>query len=366
VLARAVPRTRGLNDPAMTLRGPIYACLALLLAACGTLATTAGRTTMEAKSMNSFTVIAHRGASGYLPEHTLEGVAMAHAMGADFIEQDVVLTRDDVLIVLHDLYLDAVTDVAQRFPERQRADGRHYAIDFTLDEIRSLRVQERLGDDGRPVFPGRFPRATGVFRIPTLVEEIELIQGLNRSTGREAGLYIEPKSPAWHGEQGKDLMAAVLGLLDDYGLANADARVVLQSFDPDALRYARDDLRCGLRMVQLIGENSWQESTTDFDFLRTAEGLTGVAEYAQGIGPWLPQVVAINRNGTSDISSLVRQAHQLGLFVHAYTLRADQLPPPVGTIADAVRILVDQADLDGVFTDHPDQVLQHLPARGLP
>jgi len=366
VLARAVPRTRGLNDPGMTLSRPIYACLTLLLAGCGTLATTPARTTTEANSMSSFTVIAHRGASGYLPEHTLEGVAMAHAMGADFIEQDVVLTRDDVLIVLHDLYLDAVTDVAQRFPERQRADGRHYAIDFTLDEIRSLRVQERRGNDGRPAFPGRFPSAVGIFRVPTLAEEIELIQGLNRSTGREAGLYIEPKSPAWHGEQGKDLMAAVLGLLDDYGLADADARVVLQSFDPDALRYARDDLRCGLRMVQLIGENSWQESTTDFDFLRTAEGLTGVAEYAQGIGPWLPQVVAINRNGTSDISSLVRQAHQLGLFVHAYTLRADQLPPPVGTIADAVRILVDQADLDGVFTDHPDQVLQHLPARGLP
>ena len=366
MLARAVPRTRGLNDPDMTPRGPIYACLALLLTGCGTLATTPARTTMEAKSMSSFTVIAHRGASGYLPEHTLEGVAMAHAMGADFIEQDVVLTRDNVLIVLHDLYLDAVTDVAQRFPERQRSDGRHYAIDFTLDEIRSLRVQERLGDDGRPVFPGRFPSATGVFRIPTLVEEIELIQGLNRSTGREAGLYIEPKSPAWHREQGKDLMAAVLRLLDDYGLADADDRVVLQSFDPDALRYARDDLRCGLRMVQLIGENSWRESAADFGFLRSPEGLAEIADYAQGIGPWLPQVVTINRNGSPDISSLVREAHQLGLFVHAYTLRADQLPPAVGTIADAVRILVDQVELDGVFTDHPDQVLQHLPAKNRP
>ena len=90
--------------------------------------------------MKNFTVIAHRGASGYLPEHTLEGVAMAHAMGADYIEQDVVLTRDDQLIVLHDLYLNAVTDVAATFPDRKREDGKHYAIDFTLEEIKTLRV----------------------------------------------------------------------------------------------------------------------------------------------------------------------------------------------------------------------------------
>ena len=312
--------------------------------------------------MNLFTVIAHRGASGYLPEHTLEAAAMAHAMGSDYIEQDVVLTRDDRLIVLHDLYLDAVTDVAERFPGRQRPDGRHYAIDFTLDEIRTLRVNGRVRPDGRSAVPGRFPASGGSFRVPTLAEEIKLIQDLDRSTGRTTGLYVEPKAPAWHSAQGKDLVAAVLDLLARKHLADAENRVLLQSFDQDALRYARHELRCGLRMVQLIGENSWQESPTDFDYLRTPKGLAGVAEYAQGIGPWLPQVVEIRSNGTCEFSSLVSQAHQLGLFVHAYTLRADQLPPAVATIADAVRILVDQAGLDGVFTDHPDQVIEHLPA----
>lgn len=346
----------------MTIHGPLCTCLAVLLAGCSTLPTSPGRTAMEPENMNSFTVIAHRGASGYLPEHTLEGAAMAHAMGADFIEQDVVLTRDDVLIVLHDLHLDAVTDVARRFAGRQRADGHHYAIDFTLEEIRSLRVHERLKADGSPEFPGRFPAATGTFRIPTLAEEIELIQGLNRSTGREAGLYIEPKAPAWHREQGKDLMAAVLQLLADYGFKGPQDKVLLQSFDPDALRYARDQLRSGLRMVQLIGENSWRESAADFDFLRSPEGLVGIAEYAQGIGPWLPQVIDISDVRTSDISDLVGRAHQLGLFVHAYTLRADQLPSSIGSMAEAVRILVGEAGLDGVFTDHPDQVIQHLPA----
>ena len=149
--------------------------------------------------MNSFTVIAHRGASGYLPEHTLEGVAMAHAMGADFIEQDVVLTRDDRA----DRPARPLSGRRDRrgrsaFPDRQRADGRHYAIDFTLEEIRSLRVQERLETTAARCFRGAFPAPAGFSGVPTLDEEIELIQGLNRSTGREAGLYIEPKSPAWH------------------------------------------------------------------------------------------------------------------------------------------------------------------------
>ena len=346
----------------MTVRGIICACLALLLTGCGTLTPTPGHLTAESENMNAFTVIAHRGASGYLPEHTLEGAAMAHAMGVDYIEQDVVLTQDDVLIVLHDLYLDAVTDVAQRYPGRQRADGRHYAIDFTLEEIRSLRVHERLEANGRPAFADRFPAATGMFRVPTLAEEIELIRGLNRSTGRDVGLYIEPKAPAWHREQGKDLLAAVLELLADYGLADAEDRVLLQSFDPDALRYARETLHSKLRMVQLIGENSWRESSADFDFLRSTEGLAEIADYAQGIGPWLPQVIDISDVRTSDISDLVVHAHQLGLFVHAYTLRADQLPSSINSMPEAVRILVSEAGLDGVFTDHPDQVIEHLPA----
>jgi glycerophosphoryl diester phosphodiesterase len=337
-----------------------------LLFGCGTLPKVTHESPESSERMKDFLVIAHRGASGYLPEHTLEGAAMAHAMGADYIEQDVVLTRDDRLIVLHDLYLDAVTDVAERFPGRHRADGRHYAIDFTLEEIRTLRVHDRVKADGSPAFPGRFPEDSRIFGIPTHEEEIELIQGLNRSTGRAAGLYIEPKSPAWHAGEGKDLMAAVLGLLARFGLAEAQDRVLLQSFDSDALRYARKDLHCRLRMVQLIGENSWDESPTDFDLLRSAKGLAEVAEYAQGIGPWLPQVVDINHIDTFDMSDLVSQAHQLGLFVHAYTLRADQLPPGVGSMANAVRILVDQAGLDGVFTDHPDQVIAQLPARELP
>ncbi|MGK2926822.1 MAG: glycerophosphodiester phosphodiesterase [Lysobacterales bacterium] len=335
--------------------------LCSLLAACGTL-TSMPTPSKSSTPMKDFTVIAHRGASGYLPEHTLEGAAMAHAMGADYIEQDVLLTRDGVLIVLHDLYLDAVTDVAERYPGRARPDGRHYAIDFTLEEIRRLRVHERTGPDGEPAFPGRFTQETSIFHVPTLAEEIDLIEGLNRSTGRHVGLYIEPKAPAWHEAEGKDLMVAVLALLANHGLNDADDKVLLQSFDFDALRRAREELGTELGLVQLIGENDWQESRTDFAFLQTEAGLREVARFARGIGPWLPQVVQVKDDGSMGISDLTAMAQRLGLFVHAYTLRADQLPPALGSMPEAVRVLVEEVQLDGVFTDHPDQVIASLSA----
>jgi len=305
-----------------------------------------------------FIVIAHRGASGYLPEHTLEAVAMAHAMEVDYIEQDVAATYDHALIVLHDLYLDAVSDVAVRFPGRSREDGRHYAIDFTLEEIRTLRVHERVNPDGQPEFPGRFPHRESLFRIPTLAEEITLIQGLNRSSGRNVGIYIEPKSPAWHTAEGRDIVKQVIAELAYFGYRSRDDKAILQSFDTRYLEYARNELETDLRLVQLIGENSWLESDSDFDYLRTAEGLKSIAGLVDGIGPWLPQLVQLRADGTSGSSGLAGLAHQLGLFVHGYTLRADQLPEEIADMSSAVDLLVDRVGVDGVFTDHPDRVLR--------
>ena len=126
-------------------------------------------------------VIAHRGASAYLPEHTPAAKAVAFAMGADYVEQDVVLTRDGVPVVLHDIHIDTVTDVARRFPERRRADGRYYAIDFTLAELRRLAASERFDPrTGNAVFAGRFPVGKSSFQVPTLEEELQLVQGLER------------------------------------------------------------------------------------------------------------------------------------------------------------------------------------------
>ena len=302
-------------------------------------------------------VIAHRGASGYLPEHTLEAVAVAHAMGADYLEQDVVLTRDDVPVVLHDIHLDTVTDVARRFSARKRDDGRYYVIDFTLAELKQLRVNERISlGTGQPVFPGRFPSGWASFEIPTLEEEIQLVQGLNKTTGREAGVYPEIKEPAWHRKQGKDLSPVVLALLARYGYRTKADRVFLQCFDFGEVSRIRGELGYQGRIVQLIGD------TPDFNHLRTRAGLAEIAKVADGIGPPLQAVIS-GRTGTSyQVTDLVRDAHAAGLVVHPYTFRADALPDYAPTLEDLFHAFFDVAQVDGVFTDQTDRAVAFLRA----
>jgi glycerophosphoryl diester phosphodiesterase len=307
-------------------------------------------------------VIAHRGASGYLPEHTLEAKAYAHALGAHYIEQDVVATRDDRLVVLHDIHLDRVTNVAEKFPQRKRDDGRYYARDFDLAEIKSLTVWERRGDDGiTAVYPNRFPTGVGTFRVPTLREEIKLIQGLNKATGRNAGIYPEIKSPAWHRREGVDLSSLVIEQLDDLGYRTKADPVYLQCFDAAEVRRIRLELDCGLKLVQLLGENSWGESDTDYDALKTPAGLEMLSQLADGVGPWLGQLVSTaDVDGTPVTTGLVSAAHAAGLEVHPYTFRADQLPPGFETMEEMVRWFVETLGIDGLFTDFPDLAIKAL------
>lgn len=322
---------------------PFALVVAVLLAA--------SSTTLMARPL----VIAHRGSSGYLPEHTLEAAAHAHALGSDYIEQDVVASRDGVLVVLHDIHVDTVTDVAHRFPGRARADGRFYAIDFDWAELRSLHVRERFDPaTGEPIYPQRFPANGAAFRLCTLEEQILLIQGLNASTGREVGIYVEFKAPAWHAAHGFDLGAALLRTLERHGYRDASDRVFVQCFDAAALRRLRTELGTRLRLVQLIGENAWGESDTDYDALRTPEGLRAVAEYAQGIGPHLGQIfTGRTPDGRPRQTTLLREARAAGLFVHAYTFRADALPEGVESPEELVQLFV-AAGVDGLFIDHPD------------
>lgn len=307
-------------------------------------------------------VIAHRGASGYLPEHTLEAKAMAHAMRADFIEQDVVLTKDGVPVVLHDIHLDTVTNVSSVYPDRAREDGRFYAIDFTIDEIKRLRVTERIDlKTGKAVYPKRFPVSAAEFVVPSLAEEIELIQGLNKSTRRDVGIYPEIKAPAWHRGQGQDISRTVLEVLKQFGYRNKSDNIYLQCFDAAETRRLREELKCQLRLVQLIGENSWREAATDFDQLRTADGIRAVAEYADGIGPSMNHVIrGRNSQGELEVTDLVKLAHAAGLQVHPYTFRADALPAYADSFAGLIRAFASAAKIDGLFTDFPDQAVSAL------
>lgn len=307
-------------------------------------------------------VIAHRGASGYLPEHTLEAKALAYGMGAHFLEQDVVASRDDELVVLHDVHLDRVTNVAEKFPDRKRDDGRFYARDFDLAELRSLRVWERREEDGvTAVFPNRFPTGQGNFRLPTLREEIKLVQGLNRSTGKSVGIYVEIKRPAWHRSEGIDLSPLLLQLLDDCGYRTREDPVFVQCFDAAEVRRIRHELGCGLRLVQLLGENDWGESDTDYEQLKTPAGLREIAASADGIGPWIGQLIrAADIDGHPVSTGLVSAARDAGLLVHPYTFRAEQLAPGFDSLEEMIRWFVDELSIDGLFTDFPDRAIAAL------
>ncbi|MCA9262379.1 MAG: glycerophosphodiester phosphodiesterase [Planctomycetales bacterium] len=312
-------------------------------------------------------VIAHRGASGYLPEHTLAAKALALGLGANYLEQDVVLTQDDVPIVLHDIFLDTVTDVATKFPQRARDDGRFYAIDFTLSEIRDLAVHERFHrDTGIPVFAARFPHGGLTFRIPTLAEELEFVAGLRRSTKRSVGIYPEIKAPAFHRQHGKDISRLVLATLSAFGFSGRDAGVFLQCFDDQECRRCREELATQLPLIQLIGENAWHEAATDFDHLRTPAGLENVAQYADGIGPPIERIVTgRDDDGQPVVSDLTEVAHELGLVVHPYTFRIDALPEFSPHPEWLLSALFKTAGVDGLFADFPDVVVRFLSQSGV-
>jgi glycerophosphoryl diester phosphodiesterase len=311
-------------------------------------------------------VVAHRGASAYLPEHTLQAAAMAYAMGADFQEQDVVMTKDDQLIVWHDLTLDRNSDVRHKFPGRARDDGRHYVIDFTLQELRTLRVTEgyRLDDSGQEqqIYPERFPLWQGSFQIHTLAEQLELIHGLNRSTGRDVGIYPELKAPAFHHQHGKDIGLAVLTELKRFGYTSKDSNVYVQTFEFDELRRVKEQVQPALgielKLVQLMGDDE-----DDYGWMLRPGGMQELAKFADGIGP--EKGMIISTDSTADniiVSSLVADAQQAGLQVHPYTFRADtgQVPTYARDFDHMLELFFINAGVDGVFTDFPDRAVDFV------
>ena len=332
-----------------------------------TLAVLLMATALSAAAQAQKQVIAHRGASAYLPEHTLPAKAMAYAMGAHYIEQDVVMTRDDELIVLHDITLDRTTDVAQRFPDRARADGRFYAIDFDLDEIRQLRATEGFRvEDGEIVqgYPQRFPMGQSSFSVPTLAEEIEMIQGLNRSTGGQVGIYPEIKNPEFHRQHGKDISTAVVQTLKHYGYTRMDSPVFLQTFSFEELRILKQEILpaagIAVPLVQLIGD------AEEYAWMLASDGMEKLAQFADGIGPSYHLVVERDSPAAAPvITPLTGRAHAAGLKVHPYTFRADpgQIPGYAASFDELLEIHLFQAGVDGVFTDFPDRAANFLESR---
>lgn len=317
-----------------------------------------------AQTKNNKIVIGHRGACGYLPEHTLESYSLAYGLGADYIESDVCLTKDGVPVIMHDITLDTTTDVAKRYPNRNRVDGHYYVIDFTLKEIKTLNVHERTQDDSTKdaVYPGRFPLNSAHFEVPTLEEYIQLVQGLNKSTGKDVGIYPELKQPKFHTDNGQDIGTVVLKVLRKYGYDTPNSKCYLQCFDPSYLIKVRTKMGAKMKIIQLISVEA-DCPGANFKKMMTDEGLAKVATYANGIGPWCDQILDEDGNKVKlpvTNPNLVKDAHKHNLVVHPYTFRKDDLPKYATSVEQLMKRFYFKEHVDGLFTDFPDHAVKVL------
>jgi glycerophosphoryl diester phosphodiesterase len=294
---------------------------------------------------------------------------MAYAMGVDYVEQDVVFTKDNVLVVLHDHTLETTTDVEKKFPGRHRKDGSYYAIDFTLAEIKSLLVTERFDPKtGKAVFAGRFPVGFDIdFRVPTLEEEILLVQGLNKSTGGNVGLYVEVKEPAFHEKEGKPIMEATIEMLSKYGYNKEDAKVILQIFDFDAVKKSRAlGWKAPLAMLVDMDGQMLIDDKAVHKWLLTEAGVKEVSKYASIYAPWFTHLAVPTENGKSwSMAPCLKWARDAGMKVHTWTHRADSLAKGFATEEAMFDAIFKDMKLDGMFSDFPDHPIRYLKRNGL-
>jgi glycerophosphoryl diester phosphodiesterase len=313
-------------------------------------------------------VIAHRGASGHRPEHTLAAYELAIEQGADFIEPDVVVTKDGALVARHEHRLDETTDVAARFPDRRTtkrfagdsATG-WFVEDFTLAELRTLRAKERLAFRSH-AYDGRFP-------VPTLDEVLDLVARKGREVGRTIGVYPETKDPSYFRSIGLPIEERLVDALRRHGLEGRDAPVYIQSFEVENLRRLRT--MTPVRLIQLVDASgapvdlAMRGDTMTYRSMTTPAGLRAIAEYADGIGANKALVVPPDvRDTTVARSPLVDDAHAAGLVVHVWTFRSDSvfLAPVFGGDPGAEYRLFARLGIDGLFTDFPDAAVRALRA----
>lgn len=342
-------------------------------------------------------VVGHRGASGYLPEHTIEAYKLAIEQGADFIEPDLVVTKDGVLIARHEPMLSGTTDVADRpeFASRKttrKVDGVDttdwFASDFTLAEIKTLRAKQSMAE--------RDQSKNGQFAVPTFQEVVDLAKAESARRGRTIGVYPETKHPTFHAALGLPLEERLLEALKAAGWTEKTSPVIIQSFETANLKALRP--RTNVRLVQLVDADDVDRDGNivlaapfdrPYDFavvgdkrtfkdLVSKEGLAEIKTYADGVGPWKPYLLPtrqvdqdgdgkpddLNRDGKMDErdrvtmppTSVVKDAHDLGLFVHTWTFRNE--PRRVassfgGDPKEEMRAFY-KLGVDGVFSDFPD------------
>lgn len=371
--------------------------ISLVLVAC------ASQTSVALKTLDGkpALVVAHRGASGYLPEETIEAYAKAIELGADFIEPDLISTKDGVLIARHDPNLATSTDVAKHpeFAARKRkmnVDGElqegWFSSDFTLAEIKTLGAIST--DAERP------QEFNGKFKVPTFQEIIDLAKSKTQQTGRTIGVYPETKNPSYHRTLGLPLEDKLLAALDGAGWNSRAAPIFIQSFEPSSLKYMRSKGSTA-KMVQLIDGDGVDPKTGEVTFavpsdrpydwtmagdkrlysaMVTPAGLAEIKGYADGIGPWKRFIVGVKGkldakgkqvdvNGDGKVndadmtsmqaSTLIDDAHNAGLFVHAFTFRNERRRLAADYAGDPKQEYQQYyaLGLDGLFTDFTDTAL---------
>ena len=376
---------------------PAAGAATLLMAACATTSTGALKT-LDGKPP---LVAAHRGASGYLPEETIEAYTRAIELGADYIELDLISTKDRVLIARHDPNLAISTDVARHpeFASRKRTtkvDGEEqtgwFSDDFTLAEIKTLGAV--------PTDAERPQQFNGQFKVATFAEVIALAKRRSQETGRTIGIYPETKNPSYFASLGLPLEDRMLAMLTEAGWTGPESPVLLQSFEPGSLKYMRSK-GSKLRMVQLIDGDSVDLKTgvvtfgvpsdrpydwtlagdkRNFDVMVTPAGLAEIKTYADGIGPWKRYIVSVKGtvgadgkvmdvNGDGKVNdadattlaptTLIADAHRAGLFVHAFTFRNEKRRLASSYNGDPKQEYLQYyaLGLDGLFTDFTDTAL---------
>ena len=335
--------------------------------------------------MSAPIVIAHRGASGYRPEHTLAGYELAARMGADYLEPDLVATKDGELVARHENEISGTTDVSQRpeFAGRRRTKdigGQQltgwFSEDFTLAELETLRATERIPDLRR-----RNTMYDGRYSVPTLRQITDLRERLSDELGREIGIYPETKHPTYFRSIGIPLEEPLVDALRRAGLQRDDSPVFIQSFEVGNLQAL--DAEIDVRLIQLIGAGRKQpddlagtDDRRTYADLATADGLREVARYADGVGPSKNYVLPRNSDGRSQVpTTFVDDAHRAGLLVHPYTFRNENAFLPAEFRSSEVA--ADYGDaiaeyeafyalgIDGLFSDNSDTAVEARDALGV-
>ncbi len=326
-------------------------------------------------------VVGHRGASALRPEHTLASYQKAIDDGVDFIEPDLVSTKDGVLVARHENEIGGTTNVSvlSQFADRKKTkiiDGTSltgwFTEDFTLSELNQIKARERI-----PALRPDNVQYNDQFNIPTLEQIIELAENHYKKTGKVVGLYIETKHPTYFQKQNLSLEDPILKTLAKYQYTRDIAPIYLQSFEVNNLKYFKDQLTLHktlkyAKIIQLYDEKALspadfvaQGIKTTYGDMATAQGLTDVAKYANGVGPWKPYIFNETYTAPSDF---VKNAHTVNLKVHPYTFRpennflANNLKCSTATTDASKRCeagankeyeMYFKAGVDGVFTDDP-------------